>query len=756
MTNSPSVSLYNQNRFSDEDFVANFVARKKQTEALLNGLRNIAEGGPTEHQILIGARGMGKTSLLRRLAIGVMEDPILKSIFIPLRFREEQYNIISLDAFWRNCGEALAEWCEQHYNQELADRLDLAIESEEWRNDVKGRDGFLAACKEAGGRPILLLDNLDLILEGIDTDGRWSLRATLQRDNGPLVIGAATALLAEGADREKPFYEFFHPHILEPLSEQELLACLNALAKLRGAPGKPVKAILSKEPERIRTLYVLTGGNPRILGLVYGLLEQADSTEIFSDLEALLDQVTPFYKARIEEYQTPLQRAVIDGISLNWDPITSKSLGLKIGVETSTLSSQLNRLKKDGLIEEVKTSGTRVGYQLSERFLNIWYLMRHGTRKTKQRLRWFTVFLTKLFSAEELEKMALKAYNGNGKQQAGHYEAVKDAVQIRRKHEQTQETSEIDKQLSDIEKMSKSGRFEDQILAYSDFIEKYSTKTAMGIIVSVKKAMFQKARILRTLSRSEDAIDTYNQITDLIKDYKEMQMKYDFTAAVEMKALLYSKMQRFEDEFEMYEIIVSRLENETDKTLIENYQDALVNVAKYIFWTKGNANEAIERLQTLLRSDSQNILAAANLLWMLIASGKINEAKILIEQLDEIVGGGKALMHAGIELSRENLGASLEHLKDALDKGLDGDFDFSEDFLWYLRIGTDRGYGERLIEWFSETGNSDRYAPFYGAFVAYVRGEHFLLDLNPEVRGVATPLFAQLAANKNRNEPRDL
>jgi len=103
------------------------------------------------------------------------------------------------------------------------------------------------------------------------------------------------------------------------------------LATKRGIPGARVKVILAKEPARVRALYVLTGGNPRILTLIYGLLEQADSETIFADLETLLDQVTPFYKARVEEYQTPLQRAVIDGIALNWDPITSGVLSQQTG-----------------------------------------------------------------------------------------------------------------------------------------------------------------------------------------------------------------------------------------------------------------------------------------------------------------------------------------------------------------------------------------------------------------------------------------
>ena len=90
----------------------------------------------------------------------------------------------------------------------------------------------------------------------------------------------------------------------------------------------------------------------------------------------------------------------------NWDPILSHDLSERAGVEITTVSGHLHRLKRDGFIEEVQTSGARAGYQISERFLNIWYLMRHGTRRTRQRLAGLATFFAQLYSASELESMA--------------------------------------------------------------------------------------------------------------------------------------------------------------------------------------------------------------------------------------------------------------------------------------------------------------------------------------------------------------
>ncbi|TAD92377.1 MAG: ArsR family transcriptional regulator, partial [Alphaproteobacteria bacterium] len=335
--------------------------------------------GLAEHQVLIGPRGMGKTSLLRRVQILIRAE--LADRFVPLTFREEQYNVLRLGDVWRNCAESLAEWAEAVGDQALADRLDQALLTDQWGDDSAG-DQFAAELAALDRRAVLLVDNLDLVLGNLSPEEQWIFRRYLQAPRGPVVVGAATHPLALSADRNNAFYEFFHPHYLHPLSQAETEQCLRTLAIKRGDAGKPVLQVLGSAPARVRTLHRLTGGNPRVLALIYRLLESAETDAAMGDLEALLDQVTPYYKSRIEEYQTAQQRAVIDAIALHWDPVTVGEISKITGVPTTTLSGQLKKLRQDGLIEEVEVSAAAAGHQLVERFLNIWYLMRHGTRRT--------------------------------------------------------------------------------------------------------------------------------------------------------------------------------------------------------------------------------------------------------------------------------------------------------------------------------------------------------------------------------------
>ena len=106
-----NLAVYNPAILDDADFLAGFVARWDLAASLLARLGEITPRNQARHHLILGQRGMGKTSLLRRLALGVREDaapPLL-----PLTFREEQYNVHNLHTFWLNCLDALGDYFEK-------------------------------------------------------------------------------------------------------------------------------------------------------------------------------------------------------------------------------------------------------------------------------------------------------------------------------------------------------------------------------------------------------------------------------------------------------------------------------------------------------------------------------------------------------------------------------------------------------------------------------------------------------------------
>ncbi|TMJ16184.1 MAG: hypothetical protein E6G94_04705 [Alphaproteobacteria bacterium] len=107
----------------------------------------------------------------------------------------------------------------------------------------------------------------------------------------------------------------------------------------------------------------------------------------------------------------------------------------------------------------------------------------------------------------------------------------------------------------------------------------------------------------------------------------------------------------------------------------------------------------------------------------------------------------RALLDAGLALASDDPGVAAGHLVAALgDDPAEAVSEYVRDLERLLRLAEQRGHGERLIAWFEESGLADRLAPVHAAFVAYVRGERTLLDVNPEVRRPAQILYDRLDA----------
>ena len=75
-------------------------------------------------------------------------------------------------------------------------------------------------------------------------------------------------------------------------------------------------------------------------------------------------------------------------------------------LEPTSLSPQLNRLVERGYLEKTERSDGKTSWQVAERFFNIWYLMRHGNRRVKQKFRWLVAFLLSFFTQEELRRQS--------------------------------------------------------------------------------------------------------------------------------------------------------------------------------------------------------------------------------------------------------------------------------------------------------------------------------------------------------------
>ncbi|MCK6436387.1 AAA family ATPase [Rivihabitans pingtungensis] len=405
-----AISKYNPHLWSAEQLRAIFVARQHELSELLDTLRTTPVDSVGQHTLLIGARGMGKSTLMQRLALAVDDDAELRTHWLALRFPEEQYTVNTVGQFWANVLDSLIDALEQR------GQPTQALDAQAQRLAALPAAEQAAACLDAINhcadqyqqRLLLLVDNTDLLLHNIGAAAHWSLRQVLQSNARLLWVGGSYQSLEADSHYHDAFLDFFRNIELRPLRLEEMQQALLALAATFGGDSArhAMQSQLHAHPERLPTLRQLSGGNPRTTVMFYELLAHSPHGDVRSDLEALLDAMTPLYKARMDAL-AELPRKLLAHVFEHWAPISLGQLADASQVAKSSISPQLQRLQLDGLIEKTPLHGTtRSGYQAAERFFNIWYLMRFSPRRQRARLAWLVEFMRLWFSQDELCHLA--------------------------------------------------------------------------------------------------------------------------------------------------------------------------------------------------------------------------------------------------------------------------------------------------------------------------------------------------------------
>ena len=414
--NLSQVSLYNTQRVTDEQSRMLFSVRTNLFEQILDSIRNSRSDAPPQHHLILGQRGMGKTTLLKRLEVELRSTP-LKNAFIPLLFPEEQYNLDSLNTFWLNCLDTLADVLEKEGLEEDVQEIDNEVDR---LSSLTPEDGsnkaysfFLHIVFNLQRRPVLLIDNINFVLGRLSKEDQHTLRSLMTEDNAPIIIGASSSQVNEANDYTAPFYDAFKVHYLKRLTDKELTEILNNLATITGQPS--LKKDIREKTSRLKALNQLTGGNPRTAVILFKQAIKGFSDDITGDLDGILDDLTPLYKSRFEELPEKMQ-IIVNAIAMQWDPITLEQIRRSTQMENGQISPQLTRLSDAGWIEKPKSARGKGGrYEMSERMFNIWFLMRRSSRRHKKMVACLSKFMEAFYKngselSEMLKEIMLKQF----------------------------------------------------------------------------------------------------------------------------------------------------------------------------------------------------------------------------------------------------------------------------------------------------------------------------------------------------------
>lgn len=391
-----SVLLYNPDRKNKNEFIAEFVIRTKIFEEIWADIASGKMKTPEQHYLLLGQRGAGKTTLLLRLKYAVEDDAKLSKWLIPVMFSEEQYNIGELGNLW----ERIAEYLEDYHGfQGIINEIEPFIQQDNY--EEAALKVLIKHLDQHKKKVILFVDNIGQLLVKFSELEVRRLREILQTLSHFRLVAGSPVVLESVLDYQQPLFEFFKVIQLKGLTDEESMVLLRKLAALHHEEEK-IERIIEKSPSRITTLRTLSGGVPRTMVLLFQVFVDSEHGTALSDLEAVLDAVTPLYKHRMDDLPAQQQK-IVDAVALHWEAISVKDLARQVRLDSKLVSAQLRQLEKNQVIEKRATKTKNHIYLLRERFFNIWYLMRYGRKRDRNKVIWLVRFLEAWCDKREIE-----------------------------------------------------------------------------------------------------------------------------------------------------------------------------------------------------------------------------------------------------------------------------------------------------------------------------------------------------------------
>jgi len=391
--------IYNPDNQTKEELIDGFVVRLRTFERLFDDIKGTTLKHPEQHYLIEGKRGMGKTTLLLRLAYEIENDDALNSWLLPIVFNEEEYSIRRLYKLWERIAVLLEDKCGEFEGlyDEMNDSFSSYPSDEEYEYEMlKLLEKRLA---EKGKKLILFIDNFGDIFAKFNRQEVQRLRTVLQTNTSFRIFGASSKVLEAFYDNRHPFFEFFKVKRLTGLNKEETIDLLLKLGE--AYKQDQIKEIIDTQMGRIEALRRLTGGVIRTVVLLFEIFIDQKQGSAFSDLEAILDRVTPLYKHRMDDLPAQ-QQEIVEAIAFAWDAVSVSEISQKTRIVSKTVSAQLRQMEKNEIITKKLTNNKNHFYQISERFFNIWYLMRHGRKGDKRKVIWLVRFLEEWCDEAEL------------------------------------------------------------------------------------------------------------------------------------------------------------------------------------------------------------------------------------------------------------------------------------------------------------------------------------------------------------------
>ncbi|MBI5063507.1 MAG: hypothetical protein HZB87_08615, partial [Desulfatitalea sp.] len=572
---------------SDEALEDQFVIRRRELTLILETIRGNT-GAVNQHLLVVAPRGMGKTMLMRRVALALRKDPELSAYWRPIVLPEENYTVATEGELWLRA----LSYIQIDRDEERQRSILEALKAE--RNEARLRTQALARLKEiaeaCGKRLVVMVENLNTLMEEqAHGNTGWDLRKTLLNEPAIMLLTTATARFDEIENAGKSMFDLFREIKLSPIPTAECIALWKAIA------GETL------DTTKIRPLEILTGGNPRLLTILASFAGGASFRELMQDLNGLIDDHTTYFKANVEALP-PLERKIYATLAEIWSPAGAREIAQQSRLEVSKTSAQFKRLVARGAVVEVARKGRKIFYQIAERLYNIYHLMRQSSTAA-DRARAVVDFMVRFYDIDRLggciaaegcnvEVADRLLYIGAYNHLLCHYatnrterekllsatpKAFLEIAGLLESLAEEHATSIEEKIISEEAKQAKmllqqalkAGEKDplNKIALCDQLVARFGAINDPQIARQVAKALFNKAFALETLERPEDAIAVYDELIQMFSDKSETPILEWVAMAMVGKGVIIDGMGRAEEAMAVYDEVIKRFSDKQQASI---------------------------------------------------------------------------------------------------------------------------------------------------------------------------------------------
>ena len=620
---------YNPGFLSDDELVASFCVRTDELESMVEVLRECS-GNSNTHQIVIGPRGSGKTSLLLRIAVETHREPVLSSRFFPIVFSEESYEVSTAGEFWLECLSRLAD--QAPTRKQDPDLHQTFRDLRQIHDDRVLGERCLGALEDfsdrEGKRLVLIVENLNMMFRDIaDRDAGWRLRQTLQTEPRIVLLASATSRFREIDDPNCAFYDLFRDRTLRPLDTRECAALWLSVS------GR------SRPPETIQALRILTGGSPRLLTIVARFGARLSFRELMADLLDLVDDHTEYFKSHLDALPAQERRVYLALADL-WIPATAREIADRGRLDTSKCSAHLARLVDRGAVEVTGGSARRKLYYLAERLYNIYYLMRRS-RGPVPLIEALIRFMEGYYSANELREFGIRiAHEATGLDddtQSVYRTAFARLVELRLLEAHREELLTLapwtpgehlggrpyipgsqagaKALFNRAFEHATNGRLSEALDTWDEVVRRFGGSDAPKHLFAVAAALMNKGDLLVGLKRRREAFAAWDEIVRRFGSSNDARARDTAALALVNKGRTLVRMNRHEEGISVWEELVRRLSLSDTPMAQELVAVSLVNIGGALAESNrfGDALNALEdALRRFEASDSPTLQDAVS------------------------------------------------------------------------------------------------------------------------------------------------